>query len=190
MYNATHVAYLLGEPKTKDVVNELIVLNYGLLNKQLSKFHLLNDPDALSYGYEALYNAILTYNSDRPNKFSTYASVCIYNKLGSYVRTLRAQKNNNIISYEIPVGIGTLADLLESDIVIDDDLMVSSIHSTLARCYHTLTNSLFKQIIKLWILSEFTMTQVHIADKLGCSQTYVSQVLKQFKYKLEVMLRE
>ena len=83
----------------QDDINDKIASNVGLIFKQLNKFNLAEDPEAESIGYEALYNAILTYDQSKSVQFSTYASVCIYNALGSYVRTQNKQRQLEVISY-------------------------------------------------------------------------------------------
>ncbi len=188
MYDKERVDYLLMQEKTEDVVEELITLNYGLLYKQLSKFYLLDDPDALSFGYEALYNAIMSYNPDNTSKFSTYATVCIYNKLGSHVRALNTQIVVNTDFCDRADGTSVL-DKIESSYTADGDIIdktgVKAIHETINKCLGEVTNENHKCILMLWIGSDFTMTQTTIASEVGCSQTYVAQVLKKFKSRLK-----
>ena len=83
----------------QDDINAMIAKHSGLIFNQLKKFNLAKDPEAESIGYEALYNAILTYDQSKNVQFSTYASVCIYNALGSYVRTQNKQRQLEVISY-------------------------------------------------------------------------------------------
>jgi RNA polymerase sigma factor (sigma-70 family) len=195
-YNRTRVLYLLKQERTKENIEELIVLNFGLINKQLFKFYLVNDPDALSYGYEALYNAIMTYDSKKNTEFSTYAMVCIYNRMGSHVRSINTAIIQNTTSYEEPVDEhgNSLIGMLESNLTADGKMIdacnVSNIYSKFVECYNKLGNPLHKRIIRVWVGSEFTMTHVKIAEASGCTQTYVSQVLKKFKHKLEVSLSD
>lgn len=190
-YDKERVAYLLGQPRTTDNVNELVRLNAGLLFKQLKRFHLVKDHNAISLGYEALFQAIMTYDSIGGSKFSTYATVSIYNRVGSYIRTLKTAKADNCISYETPIGASTtIGDTLQSKDTVDDDQMVLAIRGTIEKCCATYNNPMHQRILRMWIGSEFTMTQLQIAVLLNCSQTYVSQVIKNFKYKLEAMLNE
>lgn len=83
----------------QECIDDKIRDNVGLIFTQLNKFKLAKDPEAESIGYEALYNAILTYDQSKKVQFSTYASVCIYNALGSYVRTQNKQRQLEVISY-------------------------------------------------------------------------------------------
>lgn len=188
-YDKQRVDYLLTQPRTADNVNELIALNYGLIDKQLRKFHMYNDPDALSIAYEALSNAINTFDA-KSSKLSTYATVCIYNRLGSYVRSLKSQPEAPIL-YEKPISQGLrLVDVLEHPEQVDSAMRLKEIRVAIGKCYFSLTNNLHRRIVVTWIQSEFTMTTTEIGKRVGCSQVYASTVLKQFKTKLEAMLNE
>lgn len=185
---------LLTKPKTEEVLNEIIKLNFGLVRAQLNKFYLREDPEALSLAYEALFKAITTFDPEKNNKFSTYATVCIYNRLGSYIRTLNANKIE-LIYYEdtvledgsplrdiIDSGERTDNKLLSTDHIVDINMAVNILLSEV-------TNNLQRSIITVWRDSGFAKTHDSIALEIGCTQSYVSQVLKKFsrkaKYKLE-----
>ena len=188
---------LLLMDKSPDVVEELIKLNEGLIGKQLKKFGLIGDPEALSLGYEALYKAIMTFNTSRSNKFSTYATVCIYNKLGSYVRSINTAINKNTISYDAPIDDKgtTHLDRFESALTADGKLLeetgVKEIMQCVEQCIAEVNSKTQRNILEYWRESMFRATHREIASKLDCSQSYVSQTLNRFrsnlKNKLEVL---
>jgi len=188
---------LLLMDKSPEVVEELIKLNEGLIGKQLKKFGLIGDPEALSLGYEALYKAIMTFNTSRSNKFSTYATVCIYNKLGSYVRSINTAINKNTISYDAPVDDKetTHLDRFESALTADGRLLeetgVKEIMQCVEQCIAEVNSKTQRNILEYWRESMFRATHREIASKLDCSQSYVSQTLNRFrsnlKNKLEVL---
>src|SRR5690606_35048934 len=187
---------LLLMDKSPEVVEELIKLNERLIGKQLKKFGLIGDPEALSLGYEALYKAIMTFNTSRSNKFSTYATVCIYNKLGSYVRSINTTINKNTISYDAPVDDKgtTHLDRFESALTADGKLLeetgVKEIMQCVEQCIAEVNNKTQRNILEYWRESMFRATHREIASELDCSQSYVSQTLNRFrsnlKNKLEV----
>ncbi|MNU34839.1 RNA polymerase sigma-35 factor precursor [compost metagenome] len=185
-YDKERVLFLLTQEKTADVLNELVQLNYGLLYKQLKKFYLINDPDAISLGYEALYKAILTFTPGK-SAFSTYATVCIYNQLGCHVRSLNTKIATNTGSYEeVAFEDLRLIDTLEAPGSVDENILseagIEYFHKVFEYCLKELVRSeLHKQIISLWYESNFTMTHARIAEELGCAQSYVSQTIKWFK---------
>lgn len=180
-------------------INDKIAANTGLIFTQLNKFNLARDPEAESIGYEALYNAILTYDQSKKVQFSTYASVCIYNALGSYVRTLNKQRQLEVISYNNVAYTedGTdheFVDFFEAPNSVEDNYIRCErdrlIRQVVKDQYDKLTNEKHKSIILLWCKSGYTMTSVAIAKEIGVSQPYVSQVINNFKFKLKKRLEE
>jgi RNA polymerase sigma factor (sigma-70 family) len=167
-----------------------------LVYRQLHKFNLANDPEALSQGYEALYNAIQSFDNESGHKFSTYATVCIYNRLGSYIRSLNTQILQNTMSYEMPVGNDgmVLLDTLESSKTADREILsecgVNIIYNSIQECIEDMTNPLHRLIVSVWVESEFTASFTDIACVAKCTQSYVSQVIKVFKNKLKKKLGE
>lgn len=178
------------------VTDELVKQNLGLVYKQLNRFGLRNDQEAISLAYEALFIALSTFDPSKNNRLSTYATVCIYNKLGSYIRSLNTSMNLNTISYDTPVGTEgrTLLDTLESNDTADGNLLANSgvedIMYKVSRCLMEFKNPVHKNILQLWIDSGFERTHTSIAESIGCTQTYVSQVIKKFKYSLRRKLND
>lgn len=183
----------------QDDVNTTIAKHTGLIFNQLKKFNLAKDPEAESIGYEALYNAILTYDQSKNVQFSTYASVCIYNALGSYVRTQNKQRQLEVISYN---NIAYSEDGTEHEFVdfisaysdVEQDFMRKELHRVVREEFHKqydmLTNEKHKAIITLWRNSDFEASMVSIAKQAGVSQPYVSQVINSFKFNLRKRLEE
>lgn len=183
----------------QDDINDKIASNVGLIFKQLNKFNLAKDPEAESIGYEALYNAILTYDQSKSVQFSTYASVCIYNALGSYVRTQNKQRQLDVISYNNVAYTedGTdheFVDFISSQSDVEQEYMKKELHRLVReefqKQYDMLTNEKHKSIISLWRDSEYEASMVSIAKQVGVSQPYVSQVINSFKFNLRKRLEE
>jgi DNA-directed RNA polymerase specialized sigma subunit len=194
-YNKERVDYLLTQPKTEQVVNELLRLNYGLLVEQLKRFYLYDDPDALSLGYEVLHKAITTYDPKNTTKFSTYATVCIYNRLGSHIRSLNTQSNIDTISYHATNDQGiAYVDILESDLTADGGHELQCRMTVLERAimlsYKELRNQNHINIIRSWVASDFTETQDNLAKKHRCSQVYVVQIIKKFRGMIKTKMEE
>ena len=180
-------------------LNTLIQTHSGLVYSQLHNFKLIQDPDAESIAFEALYNAIVNYDDSRGTKLSTVATVYIYNALGSYVRTLNSKRHVQIISYNnVAYTDDTeeheFIELLPSSITVEDSFM----HKELCRCameafnkmYDKLTNEKHKKILSKWKESEFKATTVELSEMVGVSQSYVSQVINNFKYRLRKKLED
>lgn len=180
---------LLDQQRNEEILNKIIVDNEGLIYKQLHKFGLVMDPEAQSYGYEALYSAAATYKGARGIKFSTYATVCIYNRLGSYVRTLKNITNTSTVFME-DMSDYTFESSHTADGRILQQDSVDTIMSRFNECLQDEINPVKIQILSTWSESKFTMTHVNISKEVGCSQTYVTQVINQFRKKLKLKLGE
>lgn len=183
----------------QDDINATIAKHSGLIFNQFKKFNLAKDPEAESIGYEALYNAILTYDQSKNVQFSTYASVCIYNALGSYVRTQNKQRQLEVISYNNIAYSedGTdheYVDFLSTSSGVEQDFMKTELHRIVReefqKQYDMLTNEKHKTILSLWRNSDYEASMVSIAKQAGVSQPYVSQVINSFKFNLRKRLEE
>lgn len=177
----------------QDDINDLIEQNVGLVYYQLKRFHLVDNQDAESDGYEALYKAALTFDKDRNITFSTYASVCIYNTLGSFVRTLKKQRQLEVLSYNniIPSAeddtefLDLLASEQSTESVVLNAELKSKVLAAYALSFNRLTNSNHRKIVACWKESGFVASTVEIAKNVGVSQSYVSQVINKFKVSLK-----
>ena len=178
-------------------VNLIISNNIGLIKAQLKKLCLFNDPEAESIGYEALYTAIETFDVTKGYKLSTYATCCIYNALGSYIRTLNKKRQLDVISYN---NVAYNEDGVQHEF-LEFFEAVGDVESEYMKCelcnkvrevylitYDKLTNDKHKAIIKAWHDSEYTMMNKEIATIVGVSQPYVNQVINTFKFSLRKRL--
>lgn len=181
----------------REDLNTLIKKHSGLVYSQLHKFHLINDPEAESIAFEALLNALRTYDESRNTKLSTVATVCIYNALGSYVRKLNKQRvietvSYNNIAYTDDSESHEFVDMLSTGEDIESNYIRSELYAYTRKAfnelYDTITNDKHKTILKVWNESDFTATTVEISKQIGVSQSYVSQVISGFKFKLRKKL--
>jgi len=183
---------LLSLPKTDKVIEELLVANKGLMYKQLYKFHLVNDQDAYSHALMALHRAIMTYDASKGAAFSNYASVCIFNGLGCYVRDLKS--GPEVISYDVMISEDdSFLSTMESKDTADGMYMT---YKSIIGIYKILNEALVKlprlnkQVVSLWIDSEFTANQSELAEATQCSQSYVSRILADYRRMVKNKLRE
>ena len=180
-------------------IDRLIQQNKGLVYKQLHRFHMSTDPDAESFAYEALGNAAKDFNETLGNKFSTVATVYIYNALCGYMRRLKAKRQLEVVSYyatiSTPDGDGyEYLELLESGHNVEGDFIHKERVRHLAMCYRELlegiTNEKQCNIIVAWANSGFEDTASSIAKRTGLSQSYVSQTITNFKFELKKLMEE
>lgn len=178
-------------------INELIEANKRLVYAQLHRFKLIDDPDAESLAYEALYNAISNFDASKGNKLSTVATVYIYNALGTYLRKLNSKRQVQAISYNIPIddeNNSELIDLISSHDNIEEEYIRKEMSRTAMHTFNTmydkLTNEKHKQILRIWKESDFSCKYTEIASIANVSQSYVSQVINNFKYTLRKKLED
>lgn len=180
-------------------INKLIADNKGLIFKQIHSLGLSNDQDAESLGYWALYKAIESYDENSGTKLSTYASVCIYNALGGYLRHLRRKRQLEIISYNssriYPDGeeYEVLDTLSVKDDILDDyckDEMLKYVRRCFEEELEKIRSDKQRKILQVWAESDFAYTGQQISDIIGVSQSYVSQTLNNFRYRIKQRIEE
>lgn len=180
-------------------MENMIANNTGLIFKQLLRFGLRQDPEAESLGYEALYTAILTFDQSKNIQFSTYATVCIYNALGCYVRQLNKVRQLEVVSYHntaysedgeehcfldfIPVGVDIESEYIKKE-------LATVISKCFEEAYNLLTNDTHKRIVRAWQELDYKTTTVQVAEIAKVSQPYASQVLSRFKKTLKCIISE
>lgn len=171
-------------------IDDLIEQNKGLVYSQLLKFYLVHDQEAESIAYWALYTAIKTYKKSENVLLSTYATVCIYNALGDYVRSLNKKRQLDLVSYNAPMTEGLeYGEILSSkesaeDVVIHDEL-VTKTKQAIKEIIEGTTNARHLEIIAIFVDNDYKVSATDIAKKIGVSQSYVSQALAEFKGKLK-----
>lgn len=183
----------------EEELNTLIQKHSGLVYSQLHKFNLIYDQDAESIAYKALSDAICNFDKNKGTKLSTVATVYIYNALGSYVRTLNNKRVIETISYnniaysddtEDHEFLEILSDNKSTEDIYIHKELCSYTRYVFNELYDTLTNEKHKVILKLWNESDFTMSTVDISKCVGVSQSYVSQVINNFKFKMKKKLED
>ena len=178
-------------------INDVIAANIGLIYKQLHKLNIAYEDDAYAIGLEALGNAAATFNPAKGVKFATYASVCIYNCLCGYLRQQTKKRKLDIVLYDDPIpGAGslTLYDTLGEAPSPSDEYLERELYGKLWEMFDkvldTTLTDVEKEIILSWRQSDFTKTQVMLANETGVSQAHVSRTLSAFKHKLKKELEE
>jgi DNA-directed RNA polymerase specialized sigma subunit len=179
---------------TNEEINEIIEQNMGLIRKQLHRFKMYDDAEAMSRSLEALWNAAIYYDEDRGTAFSTYATACIYNALCAYYNEQK-KPSKRFISYDNIASTETensfevfLTDGLSAEDIahkIDEDLLVRRIfYEELAKF-----KGLRQRIIYTWEEGNYIINETEIAEVVGCSQSYVSYTLKIFFNKMKQALK-
>lgn len=180
-------------------VNRLIQQNVGLVYKQLHRFNMSNDPDAESFAYEALWHAAENFDETKGNKFSTLATVYIYNALCGYLRAKKAKHQLDVVSYNTILRTSDgeeheYLEVLESDTTVEKDFLDRERADYAVACFeeliHGVKNEKHRKILAVWRKSDFTASATSIAEKVKLSQSYVSQTITNFRYKMRQLMEE
>lgn len=175
----------------------LIVDNVGLVYKQLHRFNMAYDEEAFSYAMEALMSAARTYDTSKGVKFSTYASVCIYNGIMQYIRVVNKARRLETVSYDEPIPEMPdllLIETLGSDETPDQQLLADELKNRVRQAIKKVlaetANPKAVEAIEYWWSTDFIAQQGDIAARLGVSQGAVSRYLSAFKYKVKLELED
>jgi len=173
-------------------VEKMIEDNKGLVYKQLHRFNLAYDNDAISYAFETLHRAVVTYDKSKKVAFSTYASSCIYNTIVWYLREKARDEKLQVVSFEEPVNDCTeitIADTLTTNETAETAYLARELNDMIwlafDKVYDKLPNEISKTIIRIWRESDFTIRQVDLAREAQTSQAHVSRTLCVFKHKFK-----
>lgn len=178
-------------------IEDKIASNLGLVYAQLKRFNLYGNQDAESIAYEALYKAVLNFDTSKTVKFSTYATVCIYNAIGCYMRSQNRVRQLPTVSYDVEVSNSTgdttsLLSFISDSILLEDDYNKKELYKEMYQLIHTyiagIKNDKQKRIVVTW-LNTFGECSISTVAKLcKVSQSYASQVLQIFKSSIKKQL--
>lgn len=179
-------------------INDIISDNTGLIYQQLHRFKMIDDQDAESLAYEALYKAATTYDADAGSAFSTYATCVIANALRMHYRTCNKKRQLHTLSYNALVSDDdeskTFEGMLTDSNTAEHNLLTSERSERIAAALNKVRSDLVVdshiRIFDLWCDSDYIMKQSDIARELKVTQPCVSRVLSNIKYRLRVELED
>lgn len=177
-------------------INDQIAKHTGLIYKRLTAFNLLQDQDAESFAYEALYRAITTFKEDAGVAFSTYAVCCINNELRKHLRTLNRKRQLELVSYDAPMmsdDSSCLADVLEHPESVEQALLSEEACRYIISAFkaeYALLAPKHKRIIRMFYGYEGQKTQREIATSVGFTQATVSKIVSAFRHRVKIRMEE
>lgn len=177
--------------------DRLVRENVRLAYHFVHKLHLSNKDDAVDIALEGLWKAAVTYDASKGIKFGTYASVCIYNALGMYIRKMKRLGGHEVRSVDEHIFENlTLADTISDENANNPEtLCVASecnedLHVAIHKVINQASTDKHREVIEMWYRSGATMTQADIAKATGFSQSFVSRILSMAKHKIRLELEE
>ena len=160
----------------QDTTEQLIIKHEGLVFYTMDMLNCKHTDEAISVGYEALWRAIETFDSSKKVKFSTYAVTCIRNAIWDMYRTQREVSAHEVFIEDLQVELGCNDTNLNPPEPSQSYLLVQeAVDEALKKL-----SGKKRQIAIAWIGSNMSATA--IAQEVGCSQSYVSQIIGQVKH--------
>ena len=147
--------------------------------------------DLISIGTIGLIKAVNTFNIDKNNRLSCYASACIENEIRMLFRS--EKKLGKECSLYEPLGTDAegnsirLVDILEAE---EKDIPERlDLEADTQKLYYHMKHKLSRReqeilILRYGLLGSHEYTQREIARKLGISRSYVSRIEKKALEKL------
>lgn len=180
------------------MIDDLIEENIGLLVSILQKYYLVDDPQAESLAYEALWRACEDFDESLGFQRSTLITVYIQRALGSYIRTLNKQRQIRTVSYYNTAytqeGVEyEFIRVLPTEQTTDSGLIKECCNEQVRDAYEKVLATFSgnkKRIVDCWAESDFEATNQTIAERVGVSQPYVNQILGLFKREMRTILKE
>lgn len=171
----------------KQAEEKLIKHNLRLVAHIVKKYNFakIEQDELISVGSIGLMKAIKSYDTEKGNSFSTYASRCIQNEILMMVRSQR--KFINEVSLEDKVKTDkdgnevSLIDVLEDTSEhVQGKAEIQIIYQKIIEIINTSLNEREKEIIFLryGIGGEVPKTQNEVAKELNISRSYISRIEK------------
>lgn len=185
-----------------DVLDILVIHNLRLVYWYVDNninCEELDYNEVISVGIEALIESFYSFDTSRDIKFSTYATICIRNKILKYLRTENKYRDK-FISLDIPMfdsdNAATFGEILVDDSInFEEDVIEKDLNiyfkKEIALILDNL-NDVDRKIIMLYFgfYDRRIYVQREICEMLGLSQSYVSKRLSRTLKRIREMLEE
>jgi RNA polymerase sigma factor (sigma-70 family) len=176
----TNLIYKLD--KSAEDVEALLAEHKKLIYYMLTSMKQLNNPDAESAAWEALWDAIGTFDVYSKTAFSTYACTLIRNAVNDVLRKQRIEHDAKLTAYR----------LLERDATSYSMEYSTELTAFVDQCVTAFINSksgISRNVLLAWYSSGFSATVTNIAAMCSCSASYVSRVQQDFRAYLSGRLK-
>lgn len=178
------MAELLYKPdKSADEINELIRQHKNLIYYMLSQAGQLSNQDCESAAFEALWDAVCTFDIYSRTAFSTYACTLIRNAINNELRKAALQQQH----------VTTMTELRdENDLYLPVDVSDAEVTNRIEQLFERYLqdkDGTTRNILLTWQVSGFEASGKTIAKICRCSGSYVSRVQNDFRAYLRYRIR-
>ena len=172
---------VLSAKNDRKAVSELIVRYLRTVHFLASRYSGDIYEDLVQEGFVGLLKAVNTYRPDENVKFSTYANVCVKNKIVSSLR-----KNSLISGVEFTDEMAE--DLFNSDMTGDPESIIIE-NERMDEVYKKITSALSEQEWKVFQLFLTGMAYNQMALNLGVTVKSVDNAMQRVRRKLKSVLK-
>lgn len=178
------MAELLYKPdKSADDVNELIRQHKNLVYYMLSQMGQLSNQDCESAAFEALWDAVCTFDIYSNNAFSTYACALIRNAINNELRKAALQQQH----------VAAMQELSEAnDLYLSVDTSNACIANRVEQLFEKYIQGktgTCRNVLLTWQVSGFEAQGKTIAKICKCSGSYVSRCQNDFRAYLQYRIK-
>lgn len=174
--------------KSKKDVEYLLRVHKNLVYWCLGKYKLLNsaDHECESAAWEALWDAINTFDVFSKGQFSSYAVRCILNRIGDVLRK-RKHIGNKVTFMPVDLEVEDTASTVDAACEARDLLKrVQAIFDE----YINLKTGTSRNILLVWQAANFDIDAKMIASICGTTSATVGKTLTAFRAYLHTRLRD
>lgn len=165
--------------KTEKDIDALLLQHKNLVYFMLSSSGQLYNPDCESAAWEALWDAICTFDVFSKTQFSTYACTLIRNAVNNELRKQAIYQKRECAMFEYGEQSNLCATVDTEDVDI-----VNRIEEAFSE-YLKSTSGIVRNVLLVWNASGYEATCRDIASMCATSPSYVSRIQSGFRAYLQ-----
>lgn len=174
--------------KTEDDVDKLVRIHKNLVYYCLSELNQINNQDAESAAFEALWDAINLFDVYATTAFSTYACKVIKNRILSVIKKQKKHRENEILAESSTSFFNDSYELGAEEEYTKQDKRYNKLCRQIDGYINNQTDK-GKAILLYWRSKCYNATTIDIAAHCGVSSSYVSRVQVSFKVAVQAMIK-
>lgn len=165
--------------KTEKDIDALLLQHKNLVYFMLSSHGQLHNQDCESAAWEALWDAICTFDVFAKTQFSTYACTLIKNAINNELRkqAIYRRRECAMFEYSEQSTLNAIVDTEDAD-------TINMIEEVFAE-YLAGTTGIVRNVLLLWNASGYEATCRDIATACSTSPSYVSRIQNGFRAYLQ-----
>lgn len=170
--------------KSKADIETLLDENKNLVYHLLTQCNQLQNQEAESAAWEALWDAICTFDIFCTTAFSTWACTLIKNRIGDVLRTQKCEKKKaREIQQELHT---TISDTNYTDKESKEFLKKFKEHFDRYIAFKT---GITRDVLLMWYGTGFECSVTNLAAACNCSASFVSRIQIDFRAYISCKLR-